>query len=510
MSCDESLCVHCAARQQTCCQAHDIYVSLTDLRRIREFVGGGGFWEYRVPVNAAYLDSDDDPLWQSRVIRPGNSRRVLKQQVGGDCHFLRSTGCRLPMEVRPLVCRLHPCEYDEQGIWPELSPGCPWFLLAPGRSLHESVGMSPPDARRWHRQLYQEIRQEPCPMRIGLTYDLRSEYLAMGYSELETAEFDRPDTVDAIERALRGSGHETDRIGHVRQLVQRLAAGDRWDLVFNICEGLHGRARESQVPALLDAYNIPYTFSDPLVLAVSLDKGITKTLLEAAGVPTPKFAVVRAPDDIGGVHLGYPVFAKPIAEGTGKGITPASRISTPEQLRSVCVELLEAYRQPVLVETYLPGREFTVGIWGTGDEAEVIGTMEIVLGPNAEAEVYSYVNKEYCEDRVEYRHGTAESDVTVSEAEIVALAAWRALGGRDAGRVDVRCDAEGRVQVIELNPLAGIHPEHSDLPMICTARQIPYAELIERIVQSAARRVQSAERCLPGPAGQTCGKQACV
>lgn len=506
----ESLCAQCAIRQQTCCQAHDIYVTLSDIRRIRRFTGTGEFWEYRVPWNPEYLDVGDDPLWQSRVIRRDNSRRVLKQQVGGDCVFLTSTGCRIPMEVRPLVCRLHPCQYDERGIQPGLSPECPWYLLASDHSPHEAVSMSPADADRWHRLLYQEIREEPCPMKIGLTYDLRSEYLAMGYSELETAEFDRPDTVDAIENALRDLGHTTDRIGHARQLVHRLAAGDRWDLVFNICEGLNGPAREAQVPALLDVYDIPYTFSDPLVLAVCLEKGMTKTLLRAAGIPTPEFAVVRRPEDVASVSLGYPVFAKPIAEGTGKGITPASRIDTPDRLEAVCRELLQTHRQPVLVEPYLPGREFTVGVWGTDDQAEVIGTLEIVLRAEAEEGVYSYVNKEQCEELVEYRPVAAEVDVAVSEAELIALATWRALGCRDAGRIDLRCDSEGRVQVMEINPLAGLHPEHSDLPMICTARRIPYVELIQRIVQSAAHRVRSSGPSPGLTASQPCEKPACA
>lgn len=329
-------------------------------------------------------------------------------------------------------------------------------------------------------------------MKIGLTYDLRSEYLAMGYSELETAEFDRPDTIDAIETALIELGHETDRIGHARQLIDRLASDHRWDLVFNICEGLHGPAREAQVPALLDIYDIPYTFSDPLILAVCLEKGMTKSLLQAAGVPTPEFAVVRTPDDIAAISLGFPVFAKPIAEGTGKGITPASRIDSADQLADVCLELLQIHSQPVLVEPYLPGREFTVGIWGTGADAQVIGSLEIVLRSNAEEGVYSYVNKEQCEELVEYRPVSPDSDAPVREAESIALNAWRALQCRDAGRVDLRCDANGRVQVMELNPLAGLHPEHSDLPMICTALDIPYVRLIERIVQSASQRVGNA------------------
>src|SRR5262245_11328722 len=135
-------------------------------------------------------------------------------------------------------------------------------------------------------------------MKIGLTYDLREEYLAAGYSALETAEFDRADTIGAIEDALRELGHHPDRIGHVRQLTARLAVGDRWDLVFNICEGLHGCGREAQVPALLDAFAIPYTFSDPLRMALCLHKGLTKVIVRDAGVPTAPFAVVERLDDL--------------------------------------------------------------------------------------------------------------------------------------------------------------------------------------------------------------------
>jgi D-alanine-D-alanine ligase len=331
-------------------------------------------------------------------------------------------------------------------------------------------------------------------MLIGLTYDLRREYLAAGFTEDETAEFDRPDTVAAIESALGELGHRTDRIGHARQLVARLARGDRWDLVFNIAEGLCGIAREAQVPAILDVYGMAYTFSDPLVLALTLHKGLTKAVVAARGVPTPAFAVVETPADIEQIDLPYPLFAKPVAEGTGKGITAASKVRDAAALRSVCCDLLDRYRQPVLVETFLPGREFTIGILGTGDAAQPLGTLEIVLLPAAEAEVYSYVNKERCEELVEYRLVEAENDPTVEAAEQLALTAWRVLGCRDAGRIDVRCDAAGRPSFIEVNPLAGIHPEHSDLPILATKVGMPYVELIARIIASAAPRVEAARR----------------
>jgi D-alanine-D-alanine ligase len=333
-------------------------------------------------------------------------------------------------------------------------------------------------------------------MHIGLTYDLRDEYLAEGYSEEETAEFDRESTIQAIDSALVSLGHQTSRVGHARQLIEKMAAGERWDLVFNICEGMHGLGREAQVPAILDVYNIPYTFADPLVMSVCLHKGLTKMVVRDAGLATPKFLVVERIDDLTrylrpdniAPKLAYPLFAKPVAEGTGKGVTPASRIAEQSQLASTCQMLLDRFKQPVLVEEYLPGREFTVGLVGTGSEAAVLGTLEIVLLAGAEEGVYSYVNKEKCEELVEYRL-VRPTDPQVEEAEALALAAWRALGCRDGGRIDLRCDQHGHPQFIEANPLAGLHPSHSDLPMIATAVGLPYEELIKRIVNSAARRV---------------------
>ena len=323
-------------------------------------------------------------------------------------------------------------------------------------------------------------------MTIGLTYDLRQDYLDAGYSREQTAEFDRPDTIDGIEKSLRNLGHETRRIGNVKSLVQRLAAGERWDMVFNICEGMFGLGREAQVPALLDAYEIPYTFSGPLILALALDQGLTKRVVRSFGVPTPDFAVVASPADIAAVGLSFPLFAKPIAEGTGKGIDGRSKIDSRRQLEAVCRKLLEKFDQPVLVETFLPGREFTVGITGSGPDAETIGIMEVMLNPDAEANAYSYINKEKYEELVRYALAPGKEAEACRD---VALRAWRGLGCLDAGRVDVKMDQDGVVNFIEVNPLAGLNPTHSDLPIICRLQGIPFQALIERIVASAAKRI---------------------
>jgi len=327
-------------------------------------------------------------------------------------------------------------------------------------------------------------------MTIGLTYDLRSAYLAEGFSEEETAEFDRDDTVDAIESTLQSLGYHTERIGHGRQLAAALASGRRWDLVFNIAEGMHGIGREAQVPALLDMYQVPYTFSDPLVMSLTLHKGMTKHVIRDAGVPTSDFKVAGTAGEADSVTFAPPYFVKPVAEGTGKGVTPLSIVRSGKELASACQRLIDTFRQSVIIEPYLPGREFTTGIVGTGDQARVIGSIEVHLLENAEAGVYSYVNKEECESRVIYRLVRPADDPVVAEAEAVALSAWRVLGCRDAGRIDLRCDADGRPQFIEVNPLAGIHPEHSDLPIICNHLGIAYRDLIGWIVDSAAARIR--------------------
>ncbi len=332
-------------------------------------------------------------------------------------------------------------------------------------------------------------------MRIGLTYDLRSEYLALGYSEDETAEFDRDETIAAIEASLRRLGHDTERIGHVQRLVERLAQGNRWELVFNIAEGIRGIGREAQVPAVLDAYGIPYTFSDPLVMSLTLHKGMTKRVIRDAGVPTAEFAVVEQPADAAEVRFAPPYFIKPVAEGTGKGISAASIIRRRKDLPEACRRLLDSYRQPVLVERFLPGREFTVAVAGTGRQAQVLGTMEVLLLPAAEQAVYSYHNKENSEELVRYRLMRPEEEPLIAAVEDLALRAWRVLGCCDAGRLDVRCNKKGRPQFIEVNPLAGLHPEHSDLPIICSLAGVSFDALIARIVASAAARMPA------GPAG---------
>jgi D-alanine-D-alanine ligase len=322
-------------------------------------------------------------------------------------------------------------------------------------------------------------------MRIGVTYDLRADFLAMGMSEEDSAEFDAEITIVSLVDALAALGHEPVRIGNIRALAECLVAGERWDAVFNICEGLSGYAREAQVPGLLDAYGIPHVFSDALTLALCLDKAWTKRIVRDAGVPTAPFTVIERPADIAKITLPFPLFLKPVAEGSGKGINARSRVSNAAELKSVAGELLARFRQPVLVETYLSGREFTVGIVGTGDEARTLGVMEIIPTKNAKTVDYGIENKDHCDENIAYR---LIDDAEAHEAADVALRAWRALRCRDGGRIDIRSNGKNHPQFIEVNPLAGLNPEHSDLCFIARFQGLAYQELIGLIMNSFLKR----------------------
>ena len=321
-------------------------------------------------------------------------------------------------------------------------------------------------------------------MHIALTYDLKTDYLNEGYSAEEAAEFDSIETINAIAEVLESLGHKVERIGHFRALMAALLAGKKWDLVFNIAEGLSGYGREALIPALLDQYHIPYTFSDPLVLTAALHKAATKQLMRASGIATPDFALISSPEDIAAVSLPYPLFAKPVAEGTSKGITTMSRIEDAQTLKKTCLGLLQQFNQPVLVETYLPGREFTVGMLGTGQEAEVVGVMEIHLSAKDKG-VYAFETKAEYIGRVEYSLST---DALAKKSAELALKVWRALNCRDGGRVDVRADINGNPQVIEINPLAGLNPSDSDLPIMWRLQGKQYRDLVIRILNSAQKR----------------------
>jgi D-alanine-D-alanine ligase len=321
---------------------------------------------------------------------------------------------------------------------------------------------------------------------IGLCYDLKGDYLAAGFSAEEVMEFDGEDTILGLEDGLTGLGHAVTRVGRGSELARRLVAGGRFDLVFNIAEGVRGRSREAQVPALCELFDQPYTFADPLTCAITLDKPIAKRVVRDHGLPTAPFAVVEDAGDTAAVELSPPLFLKPVAEGSSKGVSARSLVHRREELEEACGALLARFGQPVLVETFLPGRELTVGIVGNGAGVRVVGVMEVSFTREAETAAYTALNKDEYERRVAYRLLAAEP--LAAEAGRLAVAIYRALGCRDAARIDLRCDERGTLHFLEANPLPGLNHVRSDLPIMARLAGHQYGELLGWIVEAACRR----------------------
>ncbi|MDA8161920.1 MAG: D-alanine--D-alanine ligase [Desulfobacteraceae bacterium] len=330
-------------------------------------------------------------------------------------------------------------------------------------------------------------------MHIGLTYDLKQDYLDMGWGPEEAAEFDSIETIGAIHAAIERLGHRVSRIGNCRALMKALVSGERWDMVFNIAEGAHGRGREAQVPAVLECFSIPYTMCDPLTAALTLDKAMAKRVVRDNGLATPDFSVVEKTSDIDRIRLGFPLFVKPLAEGTGKGISSRSLVMNPVELKAAAMAIIEQHQQPALVETYLPGREVTAGILGTGETARAIGVMEIIFKPQIESAIYSRHAKDNYRDLVEYK--LVEEAWLAQEARKLAVSAYNALGCRDVGRVDLKADGRGKWQFLEVNPLPGLHPVDSDLPILARLNGIEYSELIEKIISYTIERTSNKPVC---------------
>ena len=323
-------------------------------------------------------------------------------------------------------------------------------------------------------------------LRVALVYDRKEDYLAVGLSPLEVMEFDDESVIAGLEAGLGRLGHGVVRVGRGLELARRLAAGERWDLVFNIAEGVAGRAREAQVPALCELYGQPYTFSDPVTCGVTLDKAWTKHIVRDAGLPTAPFAVVRSLPDAASVPFAPPLFVKPLAEGSSKGITGRSRLETVTALVECCRTMLADFPDGLLVESYLPGREVTVGVVGSGATARVLAVMEVTYTRRARTRAYTAENKD--EYLVNVRYRLLHRGPLAARARTVALAVFRTLECRDAARVDLRCDGSGELMFLELNPLPGLHEVRSDLPIMARLAGIGYPELLAAIVGSAAAR----------------------
>lgn len=302
-------------------------------------------------------------------------------------------------------------------------------------------------------------------MNLGLTYNLKPA----GAAGDEFEEFDSLETIEALERALAAAGHTTTRLGWGDEMLRALE-GQHVDGVFNIAEGIGGRGRESQVPAMLELLGIPCSGPPPLAIGLTLDKALAKLVAKAHGIATAPWSIGPDPS------LRFPLFAKPANEGSSMGITAKSLCRDEAELRET-VNTLTKYG-PVLVEEFLPGDEYTVGIVG----GEVLGVMQVVPREPSGDFIYSLDVKRDYTNLVDYRLADAP------DAADVALAVWRAFGLRDVARIDVRRDRDGVANFVEVNPLPGVHPVNSDLVIMAKLAGWTYERLLARIIASAERR----------------------
>jgi len=310
------------------------------------------------------------------------------------------------------------------------------------------------------------------------------------------AEWDEPETIDAVASALSGLG-EVVRLEADKDFPRKLLAA-KVDFVFNIAEGLYGVNRESHVPSICEFLGIPYHASDPLSLALTLHKGRAKEIMAYYGVPTAPFIVANTRADARNVNLPFPLFAKPALEGSGKGITEKSLCTNRAKLVQEVGELLDTYQEPVLIESWLPGQEFTVAILGNGKEARclpLVGMRWDAL-PLGAKPIYGYEAK-WLWDTPEHPLDLFECPANVPkelarDVRSAAVSAYRILGCRDWCRVDVRCDGAGRPMVVELNPLPGILPNPQDnscFPKAARAAGMSYDTLIQTVADIAWRRI---------------------
>jgi len=325
-------------------------------------------------------------------------------------------------------------------------------------------------------------------MIIGLTYDLKEEYVVQqGEPEDDYAEFDSPETINEIKSALEQGGHQVVCIGNLKTLLQSLAVNDvKVDIIFNIAEGIKGRNRESQIPALLEAYQIPYVGSDALTLGLTLDKAMAKKIFIYHGLPTPPFILASHPEEVYDCSLSFPVIVKPCFEGTSKGLTPAALVRDVKQLKKRVQWLTETYRQPALVEEFISGQEFTVAVIGN-EQPMVLPPVQVAIQDKIDLG-----DDFYTRQRVEAREirDICPADITrdlEEELKRIAREGYEAVGCRDLGRLDFRVNKAGQPFLLEINPLPSLS-KMDVFPLVSKAIGMDYNGIINQIFDFATQR----------------------
>jgi D-alanine-D-alanine ligase len=328
-------------------------------------------------------------------------------------------------------------------------------------------------------------------MKIGLSYDLKNEVtLSREHPEDALEEYDSLETVNAIAAALESLGHSVVKLSGGRKFLSNILQ-KYVDFVFNISEGRGNyRSREAQIPAILEMLDIPYSGSDPQCLAVALDKPLTKKLVQAAGIRTPKWEVVsdrREMEEICRDSFPLPAFIKPAFEGSSKGIRLGCRVKDRDQMAKVTETILDQYRQPVMIEEFISGDEVTVGVIGN-HPPQIVGIMRILPRKRSNNFVYSLEVKRDWQNQVDYECPAQLEAKVLKKISDFSLMAFDILGCRDFARLDFRLDQKGTPCFLEINPLPGLNPKSSDLPIMAYKMGWNYQRLISSVLEAALER----------------------
>jgi len=333
----------------------------------------------------------------------------------------------------------------------------------------------------------EDAKPEPGPtLKVGLTYNLK-KHISSHVADAE-AEYDTIETVHAIREAIEDDHCRVELMEADETLPERLAK-HTVDIVFNIAEGIQGRGREAEVPALCNMMRIPYTGSDETTLCIALDKALTKRILATYHIRTPKYRVIGKGEPHIGSGFAFPAIVKPNAEGSSKGISDVAIVTDLKLLRALAEKNIRDYGQDMLVEEYIPGREFTVGIVGNGEDTHVFPPMEIIyLDKQTEYNIYSFTVKQNYEKLIRYKSPADIEPQVETEMVRTARKVYDALQCRDFARMDFRLAPDGKLHFIEINPLPGLAPGYSDFPMLAEFNGTDYRTLVRSVLKAALKR----------------------
>lgn len=332
-----------------------------------------------------------------------------------------------------------------------------------------------------------KVGESDVPLCIGIVYNVKKkENLNLYDAEVE---YDSMDTVNNLKRVIENEGHKVVLLEADDELINKIKVNEI-DFVFNIAEGKNSRGREGQVPAILSMLDIPFSGSDQTTLCIAQDKTVTKKLLSTFKVLSPRSLLMSKNTNLKKIKLNFPLIVKPNAEGSSKGISEISIAKNLGELQNILHKSFESYNQEILVEEYIDGKEFTVGVLGNGKDTVVFSPMEIIYKRPTQENfcVYSYAVKQDYKNFVDY---TCQSNLDIkvlNKMKKISLKIFNALECKDFSRIDFRVSKDNKIYFIEINPLPGLAPNYSDYPMLAEKCRVDYDSLIKKILHIALKR----------------------